>query len=269
MTLRESTLSGDEISAWREYGYIRLGKVAPVEMIQALCERIDEIMLGKVTYPNMLMQLCPSTVDDPDKTRQTKTFKGSTLKYRKIQDLEQDPLFLSYIQHPLFRDITRKLIGNEVSAYRSMFMNKPAGGGSVLPWHQDRWSNLDRDPQLTIWTALDPATKENGCVKIIPCSHHHLINPDDPSAFLSEEQLAELDESAAISLELEEGEVVLLNNWLLHSSDLNRSDNPRRAFSICYMDADTKSTTGAELDYSVIFGDGALTVEGVGLPSTS
>ena len=261
---------------WNEYeekGCLVLGRVLEDQALAELRERIDQIMLGEadLDYDRMLMQLDVGATEYGAIGEQTKGFKGATLDYRKIQDLEFDPYFLSYMQHPMFLDICERTYGanSRVGCFRAMFMNKPAGGGSVLPWHQDRWSTLDRDPQLTIWTALDPATKENGCVKIIPCSHHHLINPDDPSAFLSEEQLAELDESAAISLELEEGEVVLLNNWLLHSSDLNRSDNPRRAFSICYMDADTKSTTGAELDCSVIFGDGALTVEGVGLPSTS
>ena len=32
---------------------------------------------------------------------------------------------------------------------RAMFMNKPANKGTFLPWHQDRWTALDRDPQIT------------------------------------------------------------------------------------------------------------------------
>ena len=119
-------LSDAELAAYHEHGYVRLGKVAPDEEIEALCRRIDDIMLGKIRYDNMLMQLCPSA-GKPELSKQTKVFKGSTLKYRKVQDLEQDPLFLPYIQHPLFRDITRKIIGEEVSAFRTMFFNKPAG----------------------------------------------------------------------------------------------------------------------------------------------
>ena len=52
-----------------------------------------------------------------DSQSQTKEFKGSTLKYRKIQDLEQDPLFLVYMQKALFRDLTAKIIGEHVSAF--------------------------------------------------------------------------------------------------------------------------------------------------------
>lgn len=60
-----------------------------------------------------------------------------------------------------------------------MFMNKPAGKGTALPWHQDRWQHLDIDPLLTVYTALDPATAANGCVKVVPKSHKlGILNPD-------------------------------------------------------------------------------------------
>ena len=45
-------------------------------------------------------------------------------------------------------------------------------------------------------------------------------------------------------MEVEAGEAVLMHNWLLHASDVNRTDIPRRAFSVCYMDAETKSKDG-------------------------
>ena len=147
-----------------------------------------------------------------------------------------------------------------------MFMNKPAGRGTVLPWHQDRWRDLDRDPEVTIWTALDPATRENGCVKVIPGSHKRLLNPDHPSGFLTEELAAEHCQSNIMHLELAPGEVVLLHNWLLHASDRNQSDGSRRAFSVCYMDAATHHTDGRPIAYPVVFGDGALSPGQVHVP---
>jgi phytanoyl-CoA hydroxylase len=56
--------------------------------------------------------------------------------------------------------------------------------------------------------------------------------------------------------------VALLHNWTLHSSDVNRSSQSRRAFSVSYMDAETINTRKNELaSTSVIFGTGALSVE--------
>lgn len=47
-----------------------------------------------------------------------------------------------------------------------------------------------------------------------------------------------------VYLELEPGGVVLLHNWLIHSSDVNRTETPRRGFSVCYMDGNTQSKSG-------------------------
>ena len=57
--LHAPVLTDDELAAYHEHGYVRLGKVAPDDEIKALCERMDDIMLGKIRYDNMLMQLCP------------------------------------------------------------------------------------------------------------------------------------------------------------------------------------------------------------------
>jgi ectoine hydroxylase-related dioxygenase (phytanoyl-CoA dioxygenase family) len=93
---------------------------------------------------------------------------------------------------------------------------------------------------------LDPATKANGCVEVIPGSHKQgLINPSHPSGFLTDELASEYcPKDKVVYLELEPGEVALLHNWLLHSSDINHTDVSRRAFSVCYMDANTVASTG-------------------------
>ena len=241
--LHAPVLTGDELGAYHEHGYVRLGKVAPDDEIKALCDRIDDIMLGKISYDNMLMQLCPSA-GKPELSKQTKVFKGSTLKYRKVQDLEQDPLFLPYIQHPLFRDITRKIIGDEVSAFRTMFFNKPAGQGVPINWHQDGaggW-RLSIPPKVTIWTAMDATSVANGCLQIIPGSHKTMI-PEKGDLLSPEERASHAPDEKRLYLEMEMGEVVLLHNWTLHRSEVNTTNRPRRAFSVCYIDAATHQVT--------------------------
>ena len=245
---------------FREDGYVRIGRVATDEELSALQSRIDDIMLGKapLDYDRLMMQLDREPgAEGPGP--QTNGHKGATLSYRKIQSLEFDPLFLSYLRKPVFREACAKVYGDEtpITCYRAMFMNKPAREGTHLNWHQDRWAHLDQEPLLTIYTALDPATAENGCVRIIPNSHHSLdclTRGDERRAQVEKIVL----ESGPIPLELEVGEVVLLHNWMFHSSGVNSSDVPRRAFSVCYMPAETKSSEG--LTYSRIFGDGALSV---------
>lgn len=258
---------------WMQYfrdGYIRLGKVLGDDELAALQTRIDDIMLGKaeVDYSQMMMQLDSETGEYGDAGTMSRGHKGETLNYRKIEQLEFDPLFLEYMQKPLFKEICARVYGGHipVSSFRAMFMNKPANKGTVLPWHQDRWNRLDRDPLITVWTALDPATVENGCVQIIRGSHAWgVINPDHGSGFLEPEQAEQFaPREEVIHCELEPGEAVLLHNWLLHSSDKNHSSTSRRAFSVCYMDARTRHINNNEPVGSRIFGEGALDPEQLG-----
>lgn len=252
-------------SEYEELGYLNLGKIDDTRL-RRMQDRIDEIMLGKaaVDYDRMLMQTDSATGAYEDAGPQSKGFKGATLEYRKIQDLEYDPIFLAYLQDPLFAEICTRVYGPSArtAIFRAMFMNKPANKGTFLPWHQDRWTSLDRDPQITIWTALDPATKQNGCVQVIPKSHRYgLINPAHVSGFLSKAQSEAIcTPDRIVHIELEPGEVVLLHNYLLHASDVNRSSQSRRAFSVCYMDAATIEN-GKPNEYPIAFGTGALRPE--------
>lgn len=248
---------------WREYderGFLKLGKVLSDDELEELRSRIDDIMLGRVRYPDMLMQLDLGGGYD-NTAPQTKSFKGATLDYRKIEQLEKDALFLAYMRKPVFRDICARIYGSHasISAYRSMFMNKPARLGTVLPYHQDGgdiWK-LDRDPLLTVWTALDPATVANGCVKVFPGTHRlGLVSKFGHT--LSEENLARhCPEEKAVHVELEPGEAFVMHNWLIHGSGINNTDIPRRGFSVCYMDARTTHVPTGER-FPVIFGEGAV-----------
>ncbi|HLJ56409.1 MAG TPA: phytanoyl-CoA dioxygenase family protein [Chthonomonadaceae bacterium] len=238
---------------WERYdrdGYLRLGRLLDEAELGDLQQRIDDIMLGRadVPYDRLLMQLDSTDGKYENAGPQSKGWKGETLAYRKIQELEHDPLFLAYMERPIFNEVCARIYGPDtpIASFRAMFMNKPAGQGTLLPWHQDRWNYLDRDPMVTMWTALDPATRENGCVQVIPGSHKFgLINPDHPSGFLTEEQAARFAPSSEIAnLELPAGEAVLLHNWLLHRSDTNTTAIPRRAFSVCYIDGRTRASCG-------------------------
>jgi phytanoyl-CoA hydroxylase len=231
-------------------GYLNLGKVLSDEDLSALQTRIDDIMMGRVAidYDRLLMQLDSTTGEYQDAGAQSNGHKGATLAYRKIQNLEADDLFAAYLSQPIFHEICARAYGPDapVNCFRAMFMNKPSHQGTKLPWHQDAWTDLDRQPIITVWTALDPATKANGCVEAIPGSHAGgLINPEHSSGFLTAEQAAEIcTPEKTVYLELAPGEAVLLHNWLLHSSDVNRMDASRRGFSVCYMDGRTVSKSG-------------------------
>ncbi len=65
-------------------------------------------------------------------------------------------------------------------------------------------------------------------------------------------------------LEAETGEAILLHNHLLHRSGTNVTTSLRRAFSVTYMDAETRTLDTGQT-FPVVFGEGALdpaTVDG-------
>ena len=221
-------------------GFLVLGSVCEPALLEALQQRIDDIMLQRVVYADLYMQVCPSS--SGSWTASGELGHPSTLAYRKIMGLEADELFREYMTLPLFQEAAMKACGPEIAIVRAMFFNKPKEQGKVIDWHQDREgpNNLPPlrpgDGNITIWTALDPCPRESGCLQVIRGSHRRGAIPFGPTSAdeptLSPEQLLEYaPETERVELAMEPGEAVLLHNMLLHKSDVNHTGKPRRAFS--------------------------------------
>jgi polysaccharide pyruvyl transferase WcaK-like protein len=232
---------------WNDYsrdGFLRLGKVLEPEEVEALKQRADDLALGNVKNPNVQMQLDTGGAYE-DLPAAVRSFDHGTMLYRKIQGLETDDLFTRLVRHPLFLEVCARQYGphSAISIFRAMVMNKPAGQGTVLPWHQDGgnvWA-LDRDPLVTLWVALDPATRANGCMEIVPGTHRLGLLSLYGSTVEEEDVQRHCPPALVQPLEVEPGHAVLLHNWLIHRSGLNPSPVPRRAFTACYMDGRTQS----------------------------
>lgn len=227
---------------FRAHGFARVGKLASEETLVRLRARIDEIMLGTVRYEGMFFQRDTHTGKYEDLSF-GRGYEGPTLNYRKVEKLEKDPLFLAWIRQPFFRRLCTDLVAPEITLYRALIFNKSAEtGGSSLPWHQDggRFWGLDRDPTLQIWTALDDAPEGGGCLEVVRGSHlRGLATP------LGGVVPAELVDSAKAEEEKElvpavAGEVILIHNHLWHRSGRSSKGLPRRALTVCYMDAQTR-----------------------------
>jgi polysaccharide pyruvyl transferase WcaK-like protein len=261
-TLKESTLLTEPQlteQQWSDYardGYLHLGRVLEPQELDALRRRADDLALGNVKNQDVQMQLDTGGVYE-ELPGAVPRFDRGTILYRKIQGLETDDLFSRLVKLPLFREINAHEYGAHaaISIFRAMIMNKPAGQGTVLPWHQDGgdvWA-LDRDPLVTIWVALDPATRANGCVEMIPGSHRLGLLSTFGSTVQEEDVERHCPPERVLPLEVEAGHAVLLHNWLIHRSGVNPTPTPRRAFTTCYMDGRTLSTlTGNR--FPIVFG---------------
>jgi phytanoyl-CoA hydroxylase len=229
------------LAHYTEHGYARLGRVLDDAGLEALRTRADDLMLGRVSYPGFFWQMDAETGRYEDAPLGL-GWQGPSLDYRKLEKLEKDPLFLAWMENPLFERIARAVIPGDIVLYRAILFHKGQRGGSDLPWHQDggKLWGLTRDPELQLWTALDEAPVDGGCVEVVPGSHRWGLST--PLGGVVPPDQVEAREAArlAVPLPVEAGEVLLLHNYVWHRSGPGRTGQRRRGFSASYMSADTR-----------------------------
>jgi non-haem Fe2+, alpha-ketoglutarate-dependent halogenase len=143
--------------------------------------------------------------------------------------------------HPALLDAVESLIGPDILCWGTLILAKPAGSRGIVSWHQDSAYTrfLDGVPALSAWLALTPATRESGCMRVIPGSGGRQLpfsteKPADDILIRGLRITAEIDEAAAVDLELQPGEASLHELSLVHGSNTNRSAWPRIGFIVRY-----------------------------------
>jgi hypothetical protein len=135
-----------------------------------------------------------------------------------------------------------RLLGGEVYHYHSKMILKDARVGGAWAWHQDYgywYQNGVLFPWLTsVFIAVDPCTKENGCLQVLSGSHHagrinHVLTGDQAGA--DREHVGELMKRLElVYVEMQPGDALFFHANLLHRSDQNKSENSRWSMICCY-----------------------------------
>lgn len=199
-------------------------------------------MQGRVAYPGMFFQLDAPTGRYEDAPLGL-GWQGPSTRYRKLEKLELDDRFWAWLTNPLFERIARARLGDGgITLYRAILFNKGEGGGSDLPWHQDggKLWGLSADPELQLWTALDDAPEDGGCLEVLPGSHREGLATPLGGVVPPERVAAKKAEARRVLLPVTAGEVLLVHNHLWHRSGRGRATAPRRAFSVCFMRASVR-----------------------------
>lgn len=135
-----------------------------------------------------------------------------------------------------------KILEGEVYHYHSKMIMKDAKVGGAWTWHQDYgywYQNGVLFPWLSSASiAVDPATRENGCLQVLKGSHHmgrvdHILTGDQAGADMERVREAE-KVLELVYVEMDQGDVLFFHSNLLHRSDQNRSDKPRWSMICCY-----------------------------------
>ncbi|MDF2649737.1 MAG: hypothetical protein K0Q73_5542 [Paenibacillus sp.] len=149
-------------------------------------------------------------------------------------------LFKTAAAKPELANVLKTIIGEQVIflSDKVVFKNSTVEFGS--PWHQDYpyWGGSHK---FSVWIALDDASRENGCLRILPGSHlkgtlHHGEEHNDDNGFSSRLKEEEIDQSSIIDLPAARGTAIIFHDLLFHSSYPNLSGQDRVALISTYKD---------------------------------
>lgn len=144
---------------------------------------------------------------------------------------------------PELVNMVEQLIGPDIILWASNIFGKPPKVGKPVQWHQDgHYFPVEPMATLTAWIAIDDASPDNGCLRVIPGSHKWgLMKHTDEhrvegvlSRAIWEDRV---DESQARDVCLKAGQFSLHHVDIVHGSNANRSGKRRAGLVVRYMPA--------------------------------
>ena len=148
--------------------------------------------------------------------------------------------------HPALVSVLCRLIGPEIEFLSAKPVFKSGKITFASPWHQDYayWGGATK---YSVWIALEEATPENGCLKVIPGSHRKFrdhANIKDVNGFVNRVLDSELEGAKVVEAPMHTGDALVFHDCLLHSSFPNTSGRDRWSFIPTYRDASISDESG-------------------------
>jgi phytanoyl-CoA hydroxylase len=236
-------LTPDQIQYFRDHGFLAVeGVFSPEDMTEGR-EAVDELVekSREVTEHDSLYDLEPGHSAEEPRVRRLKA------------PCAAHPVFQRLARHPDLLDIVACLIGPEIRLHGNKLNMKSAHYGSPVEWHQDfAFYPHTNDDLLAVGIALDDCLVENGCMVMIPGSHHGpILNHHQDGYFVG----AVDPDHEGIHLSIAEpipvcaGGITLHHCRTLHGSRANTSERSRRLFLLEMAAVDAWPVMGvADLD---------------------
>ena len=242
-----SPITPEQRASYEENGYVVLrGLLQPTDL-KVWTERLDAIIHGRVDLADGMIVMRDVMV-----AKGAVSVTSREKAIAKLQDFGGDPVLFSYVTEPRILDIVEALIGPDIATIHNMLINKPPGVDGRHPLHQDLlyFPFRPADSIVASWTALEPCTRANGCLVVVPGTHKgELLEHDYPDweyvnhAYFGARVGAHPER---VHLEMDPGDTVFFHPVLLHGSGTNRTDGFRRAISAHYASAACRYMEGTE-----------------------
>jgi phytanoyl-CoA hydroxylase len=262
---RAQPITDEALEAYGKDGYVVVRGLLEKPDLERWLARLERILSGEVKPAERMLVMRDVMVArgavEPGSRREA---------IAKIQDFENDPELWSYAEHPAILDCVERFIGHDVFSLHTMLINKPPHVDGRHPLHQDLTYFPFRPAGgiVASWTALEPCTRENGCLVVVPGSHRGELLPHENmdweyvnAAYWGVKGFD--GETPRVHLEMEPGDTVFFHPVLIHGSGRNRTEGFRRAISAHYASLECRwewNTPGFEgRPYRIVRGRGAGT----------
>jgi non-heme Fe2+,alpha-ketoglutarate-dependent halogenase len=150
-------------------------------------------------------------------------------------------------------DAIEDLYGPDLLCWTSNFFIKEASNPAFVSWHQDStYWGLSKPDVVTAWVALTPSNKGNGAMGFIPGTQtadqipHRDTFAKNNLLTRGQEVAVDIDDSQAVTIELEPGEISLHHVRLVHGSPANPSNDRRIGFAVRYIPTSVAQIAGRD-----------------------
>jgi Phytanoyl-CoA dioxygenase (PhyH) len=212
-----------EVERYRRDGYLVVSRpVLPDEEFRVLAERLEATLASRPPEQR------PESLDAPHFA---------------------DPVLFRWLLAPSVLDLVTPLLGPDLALFSSHLICKPAGHGQRVPWHEDSayWKGqLEPMEVVTVWLAVDPSRRENGCMKVVPGTHRHRDSEyervEDRAGATFAEEIRDPKRFAerAVALELSPNRASLHDGRIIHGSEANSSPRRRCGYTMRYVSTRTR-----------------------------
>lgn len=213
----------DEVAAFKRDGYL---------MIRGLFDEEEIRMMSVVARGDDAIQAHAYDVED---------VSGNKTKLT-LWNHPSDDIFGMVARCHRVVDTAERLLDDEVYHYHSKLSMKEPKVGGAWEWHQDYgywYENGCLFPDmLSCMIALDPATRENGCMQLLKGSHRlgridHTLEGEQTGA--DKDRVAEVAKVCdLVYAEMDPGDAMFFHSNTLHCSAPNESEDPRWGLICCY-----------------------------------